>query len=521
MSQKLSRRQFIVMSTLSLGALALPGCNSAPAQPSATVAATVAKSSGPQKGGTLRIGFPASPPTLDPPGWPGDNLFVTVYDTLTQNDANFIPQPSLATSWEASADGLQWTFKLRNEVKFHHGTPFTAKDVVYTFERLLDPKNAYPTAASFAFVDKVVAVDDNTVQFKLKSANVDFPLLLGDPFSGAFIVPHDRTTEQLTQATSGTGAYILKEYKMSEYSHLVRNPDYWRENSGYFDEIRHLYIADIATRVASLNSNELDVIFKLSSSVMSTVNKEVAEVVSVISGGADPIVMSLAAEPFTDVRVRQAMKYLVDRQAMLQIVLQGQGVIGNDQHLSPGHPFAADLPPYPHDVAKAKALLTEAGYPDGFEVKMATSQLTASMESAAVAFQEMAKAAGVKIELVNIPADNYWTEYFNYPMFMSQSTSMPSTDFLFTAAFYSTSAWNESAFKNPTADKLIDAARIEPDIAKRKEMYGQLQKIIQDEGGYIISYFNPVLYAQRKGIEGLVFTPNLMIYPHAGYFTQG
>jgi len=523
MSQKLSRRQFIVMSSLSLGALALPGCNSAPAQPSATVAATVAKSSGPQKGGTLRIGFPISPSMLNPaqePTGSGVNLFVTVYDTLVWIDASFTPQPSLASSWQTSADGLEWTFKLREGVKFHHGTPFTAKDVVYTFEGLLDPKNGYSVAASFAFIDKVVAVDDHTVQFRFNKANVDFPLLLGDPFSGAFIMPHDRTMEQIGQTASGTGAYKLKEFKQGEYSHLVRNEEYWRENSAYFDEIRYLYIADIATRVASLNSKDLDILFNVPASAMSTINSEVAEVIAIPSGGTEPIVMNLTMEPFTDVRVGQALKHLVDREAMLKVVLQGQGVIGNDQLLPPDHPFAADLPPYPHDVAKAKALLAEAGYPDGFEVKLASSSLSLNISNSAVAFQEMAKAGGIKVEIVNIPPDSYWTEYFKYPMFVTQSTSVPSADFLFTSYFHSTSPLNEASFNNPEVDKLIDAARGEADTAKRKDLYGQIQKVIQAEGGYIVSYFNSTRYAQRKGVEGLVYTPNLMIYPHTGYFTQ-
>jgi len=225
-------------------------------------------------------------------------------------------------------------------------------------------------------------------------------------------------------------------------------------------------------------------------------------------------------EPFTDVRVGQALKHLVDREAMLKVVLQGQGVIGNDQLLPPGHPFAADLPPYPHDVAKAKALLAEAGYPDGFEVKLASSSLSLNISNSAVAFQEMAKAGGIKVEIVNIPPDSYWTEYFKYPMFVTQSTSVPSADFLFTSYFHSTSPLNEASFNNPEVDKLIDAARGEADTAKRKDLYGQIQKVIQAEGGYIVSYFNSTRYAQRKGVEGLVYTPNLMIYPHTGYFTQ-
>lgn len=209
-------------------------------------------------------------------------------------------------------------------------------DIVYTFERVLGPDFGSPAQTAFRFVDKVEAIDDNSVRFTLKSPNVDFPLLLGDPINVGLIIPHDRTLEELTAQPSGTGPFKLTEFLAGESATFVRNDNYWRAGLPYLDGVKHFYMPELATQVAALTSGTIDLIWQLNTeSVAALEGNPDAVVTEVNSGFYQPIIMRLDQEPFTDVRVRQAFKYATVRAGMVQAVLQGKGVVGNDQPLPP------------------------------------------------------------------------------------------------------------------------------------------------------------------------------------------
>lgn len=520
----LNRRQFLILSGMSLRALALNACGSPATTESGIEPTTMPESasSDPQRGGTLRIAFPDSFGDLNP--W---SLFLvteaiftlTIYESLVRYDDTFTLQPALAESWQNSDDGLSWTFKLRKGVTFHDGSPFSAQDVVYSFEQILDPDNGFIGGRTLSFVHSVEAVDDFTVRFNLSRPNMDLPIILAIPITSAMIAPAGQTVETLIENPVGTGPFKFKEHIPLERAVVTRNENYWNDRLPYLDEIQLLYIPEIATQVAALTSGDIDMMWQLTTeSIAALAGVADIEVVEISASSYQPIVMRIDTEPFTDNRVRQAMKYLIDRNAFVQVVLQGTGIVGNDQPAVPGTPFAANLSPYPQDIDKAKALLAEAGYPDGFETTLVTSKARPGMAESAVVFQEMAKQVGVTVNIEQLPPDSYWAEYLNYPLSTTNYPATPSADILLTLSYHSQGPWNESGMQNEKLDQLIEQARAEPDETERQTLYTQVQRIIQEEGGIIVPYFRSAFYAHHSKVQGVIYPPPADLQMHKIWF---
>jgi peptide/nickel transport system substrate-binding protein len=522
----LNRRQFLALTGGVSAAMILAACapTAAPSPATTGTGATPVAAGEPQRGGILRIAMSDAPGALDPhlSFTIQDNIVRgAIYDYLVWNDPNLQIQPTLATSWEAAPDQLTWTFKLREGVTFHHGTDFTARDVVHSFERILGPDFGSTAQTAFGFVESVTATDDYTVEFRLKSVNVDFPLLLGDPINAGFIIPHDLTIEELTAQPSGTGPFRLTEFVPGESATFARYENYWRSGMPYLDGIQHFYMPELSTQVAALTSGTIDVIWQLTAETIPALEGNPDIVVEEVdSGSYQPIIMRLDQEPFTDVRVRQAFKYATDRPGMVQAVLQGRGVVGNDQPLPPNHPFAADLAPYELDVEQAKTLLAEAGYPDGLEITLYTADLRPGMVASAITFQEMVKAAGITVQIEQVPGNSYWSEHWmQSALTVSNWSLFPSADTILSLVYHSTGVWNESGIQSAELDALIEAGRAEADVSKRAEIYAQVQQIIQEEGGTLVPYFRPSFYARHARVQGLTYLPQGPIYCHEAWMT--
>lgn len=518
----LNRRQFLAL-TGGISAMMVVSACVPTVAPTATADATAPTAAGqPQRGGILRIAMQDAPGGLDPhlAATIQDSIVRgTIYDYLVWNDPNLQPQPTLATSWEVAPDQLSWTFQLREGVTFHHGTTFTAQDVIHTFERILGPNFGSTAQTAFQFVESVTALDEYTVKFRLKSANVDFPLLLGDPINAAVIIPHDLTIEELTVQPSGTGPFRLTEFVAGESATFTRYENYWRNDMPYLDGVQHFYMPEISTQVAALTSGTIDVIWQLTAETIPALKSTPDIVVEEVdSGSYQPIIMRLDQEPFTDVRVRQAFKHATDRPGMVQAVLQGRGVVGNDQPLPPNHPFAADLAAYELDIERAKALLTEAGYPDGLEITLYTADLRPGMVASAVAFQEMVKVVGIIVQIELVPGSNYWSEHWmQSALTVSNWGINASADTILSLVYHSSGTWNESGIQNAELDALIEAGRVEADPSRRAEIYAQVQQIIQEEGGTLVPYFRPSFYARRAKVQGLNYLPQGPIYFHEAW----
>lgn len=510
---QLTRRHFLQWTGVAGTGWLLTGC--IPAQPPTQSAAqpqSATEMQTPQRGGRLRISPPDTAVNLDPAlfGSTADMFIVTaVYEGLVTTDTTdpaWPIMPSLAESWTVSDDGLVWTFQLRTGVQFQHGTPFTAADAVHSIERVLDPNFPAPGKDRIRYVTKVEAVDDGTpagaVRFHLDSPVVTFLRTLADPLAGLTIVPHDRSNDELAQQPSGTGPFQLTAYTPGERVSFKRHEAYWDADLPYLDELEHLYIGESAAQVAALTSGTVDVIPLSIENIPLLESNPDVQLLSLPGGSHDLFIMHADKEPFQDLRVRQAFKLAIDRAGLQQVVLQGRGQLGNDQPIAPDNPFWADLPIPQQDSAKAKALLAEAGYPDGVKVTLTLAEVGPGLLTAAVAMQEMVKAAGITLEIERVPVDRYWTEYYmQTPFFVSVWGNPIDPDQMLSLAYQSDAIYNETGWKNPDLDALIQAGRVERDEAKRKEIYRQAQQLISEEGYSIIPYFRPLLLATQKSVQ--------------------
>ena len=297
----------------------------------------------PKRGGTLRVAVVKAQTTFDPHivnDNPDIQLTRQAYDNLILRDPDDLSLiPMLAKSWEANDDLTQFTFQLRSGVKFHHGKELKAEDVVYSFERLLDPDVGSPIAATLDFVSNIVAVDELTVRFELDSPNSYLPDSLA--LYHARIIPLDIDPKRLANEEFGTGPFILKEQVVGERFVMVRNPDYWWEGYPYLDQVIFFYIPTPETRAEALKSGAVDVIFDLNaSSVPALEDHPETSVSESASASYLTLAMDMRVEPFDDILVRKALQAATNREAILQAAQLGKGGIAFD-HPIPSHRAAS------------------------------------------------------------------------------------------------------------------------------------------------------------------------------------
>jgi peptide/nickel transport system substrate-binding protein len=504
----MARRDFLKLSATAAGVMVLQSCVGKPTESPA------AESDGMKSGGTLTLALPGSPGFLDPAlvtTNEGYIISLAGYDGLVRINENMAPEPMLAESWETSDDLLTWTFNLRKGVKYHHGKEFNADDVIYTFERILDPDLGSPAKSILGFVKDLEKKDDYTVVFNLETPSAFLDTSLGAVQNR--IVPSDRTTEQLNQELSGTGPFKMEEYAPGAHTTMVANEDYWQEGIPHLDKFRMVYMPEEATQIAALTSGTVDMMWGLGFENTGTVDAaEEADVLEIKSGLFQDVVFDVRQEPFNDVRVVQALKLCVDRPGIRQVVLQGKGSDGNDQPIAPISIYWGDIPVREQNIEKAKELLAEAGYADGLEFTLYTSDSRPGMVELALSFQEMTKAAGVNVQIERVPADIYWGEYWLKVSACVSNWNMRATpDESLSTAYHSEAKWNESFFASDELDKLIDDARGEKDFDKRSEMYKKAQEIISDEAGTLIPYFKPLIMALRKEVKGFLGHPTGLV----------
>jgi len=478
--------------------------------PAAVAAPTEAQppdSGQPKRGGTLRVAVVRDHSTFDPPivvAVPDIVFTRQSYDNLILRDPDDLSlAPMLAESWEQNGDLTQFTFRLRPGVKFRHGKEFTAEDVVYTFNRLLDPDVGSPIAATLDFVKNVAALDERTVVFDLDSPNAYLPDLV--TLYHARIIPSDIHPERLVTEEFGTGPFFLKEHVEDERIVMTRNAEYWWEGYPYLDGVIFFYIPDPETRTGALTTGVVDVIHDL---VPSSVPALDADPETRVSEAASAAYLSLAMDmrvpPFDNILVRKALQAATDREAILQVAQFGKGEIAYD------HPIPSNDPLFwegsrdaasRYDIERAEALLEEAGYPDGIDLTLYTSTSVATMVEMAVVFKEKAAPAGIRVKIQREPEENYWTDVWMVKPFTTAWWGGRAPEEALSVAYKSDAEWNESRYENPRVDELIIKARSQADRADRRESYWEIQRTLIDEVPRIIPVFGPVFRGLRLNVR--------------------
>ncbi|GAB3267686.1 ABC transporter substrate-binding protein [Arthrobacter pigmenti] len=483
---------------LGLGA-ALTACGGSPA-----VEQLGAPTGPPKHGGTLRVGLAGggAADTLDahlPVSTTDIARVVSLYESLLYRDENFDLKPLLATKATPSSDAMTWTVELRKGVKFHDGRPMTGRDVAATFARITDPDDPKSGASSLGVLDKVAVINDHRVEFRLNTPVATFDDSLGQYALG--IVPED-----YDPATPiGTGPFKYKSFTPGQRSVFSRNNDYWLRDQPYLDGVEILNFDDSDAMINALLSTQVDAIGQIPLALLEVLDTDPRiDILNSETGMWMPFTMRTDKKPFDDVRVRQAFRYAVDREQMIEQVLSGHGTVANDLYAPFDPGYADKLPQRKQDIKKAKELLAEAGYPDGIDVELVTAPIQAGAVAAAQVFAQQAKDAGINVNIRRVDTttffgDNYlkWTfaQSFWYTRnFLPQANNCALPD----------SPFNEVHFNNSKFMALYHEARSTIDEEQRNKLIAEAQTIAYNEGGYIIWGFSNQADAHQKYVAGMV-----------------
>ncbi|RIH86498.1 Heme-binding protein A [Calidithermus terrae] len=441
-----------------------------------------------KSGGVLRAGMQADPVGLDPHTTSATatrNQLENVYDTLVRFDSKGKIVPSLAQRWGVSQDGLTWTFTLRPDVRFHNGRALEAADVVYSIGRIKDPAVKSPRAGDFAVVDSVTAPNRTTVVFKLKQPFA--PLLAKLAFTLNVIVPKEAAAT-LGNKPVGTGPFVFVEYIPNTRMVLQRNPNYWeRDAKGnrlpYLDGITYIYLPDATARTTALRAGSVDWIEYVPAADIQTIkNDPKLDVVGGLSANFRSLYFNLKEKPLDDVRVRQAIAYALNPQEVVDVALFGAGgIVAKGTTIPAGGFYSYDKSPYGKpNLERARQLLREAGYPNGFTLDLKVTSTYDFLRAPAEVIQAQLAKVGIK---VNIQAEE-WSVYL--PNFIGkkfaatiigESGQGDPDDFLYNP-FHTKGGGNYMNFSDPALDKLLEEGRATADQEDRKAIYDRAQERI-------------------------------------------
>jgi len=448
----------------------------------------------PKRGGHLRvaIGHGATTDTLNPGTY--ENSFTTclsyaIHGHLTEVLQDGSLSPELAESWEASADAAEWRFKLRKGVSFHSGKPVTVQDVINSinFHRGEDSTSA--AGPIVAPIKEVTAEGDDTIVFTLDGGNADFPFILSDYHIA--ICPADGDSIDW-RSGDGCGSYALKDFNPGVSMALERNPNHWRDNVAWFDSAEVLAIVDQNARTTALVSGDVDVADRLDLKTVSLLARNPDIQINSVAGMQHyTFAMDTREAPYNDNNVRQALKYGVNRQELVDKILFGYGSVGNDHPIGRGQRFFnTELEQKTYDPDKAKWHLKEAGL-DSIDVSLSAADAAfVGAVDAAVLYQSSAAEAGINLKPVREPNDGYWSDVWMKKDFAAVYWSgRVVEDQMFATAYQCNASWNDSFWCNDNFDDLLVNARSELDEGKRRQMYWEMQDIVSNQGGVVIPMF--------------------------------
>jgi len=437
-----------------------------------------------------------------------------VYNRLVDVTPNFEVIPELATKWESNADATEWTFHLQQGVKFHDGSELTAKDVVYSYKRILDPATGSSGLAILSAVidpEGITAKDDYTVVIKTKAPSVTLPTILTTKETG--IVKDGAKAEDLRLHGMGTGPFMQDTFTPgNDYVKLVANPNYWQKGLPKAPCLEIRTIQEATTAVAALQSGEVDLVLQLDSSVLPSVqNDPNIKLLQTAAGNSMTLSMWTDTAPFNDVNVRAALKKVVNREEMVKTVLNGYGEPGADNPIPITDPlsFLYGKQAPAQDIEGAKALLAKAGYDDKnpLKIDLYTSEAIPGHTLMAQAFAEQAALAGIQVNVNQTPAASFWDNVWLKQPFVTSAWSRRPVIVAEGMAFNCKSQYPETHWCRPEFDALMKQAGSEPDEAKRVELLHKMQQMIAEDGGAIIPMFVHSVAGLRANCSG--WTPHV------------
>ncbi|MBO8173544.1 MAG: ABC transporter substrate-binding protein [Bacillaceae bacterium] len=504
------------------------GCSSEPAADSNN-------SQNEQEGGkkVIVVGLQAEPTSLDAhqiSDYNSSRAAMEIYDQLVQfKDESTELEPDLAEKWDVSDDGMEYTFYLKKDIKFHDGTPFNAEAVKFSIERQIDPDHPYHDTGQFAYaeftfgpVDRVEVVDDYTVKIYLKEPFA--PFLSNMAMHAASIVSPEAVKKygkDFSRNPVGTGPYKYVRWDPGVEVVLEKNPDYFK-GEPKVDQLIFKPITDDQTRLAELEAGNLDLIVNVTPDDLVRL-KEDGNFQVIEQAGMHVwwTAFNTQKEPFNNKKVRQAINYAVNKEAIVNEILKGTGELANSP-LPPtvwGH--NPNVKNYEYNPEKARQLLEEAGYPNGFEATYWIPESGSGMQqpaTMAAAIQADLAKVGIELNIQTLEWGSYLDKVFVPPsendMDMHQMSWIGDNgdpdNFLYillSSEQWPTAGFNDAYYKNERVDELLSQARVTSDKEKRTQMYEEAQEIIMEDAPWIVLDHEKQIVIAQKNIKNFKLHP--------------
>lgn len=508
----------VVLALAALSACAAPAAPTTAPQPTsaspATSASPVPAVKQPKSGGTLTIGTNQDAVGFDPHvtnATASVRILENVYSGLLRFNEKLEVQPDAAESYTVDSP-TQYTFKLRKGIKFHNGREMKAADVKYSIERILDEKTGSPRRSNFAPVDKIETPDDYTVVIKLKNPYAPFLSILADRTT-AIVAKEvvDANAGKLDKVAVGTGPFKFAEYVPNTRTKLEKNADYFIKGRPYLDVVIYQPIPDDTARSTAVRTGAVDIVEYAPAKDLALLKGDSK---IVIAGEGNNNVRHLSfnnkVKPFDNVKVRQAIAWAIDRKAVLDAAVNGAGTpLTAGPFLStfwPGLP----QPVYKQDLAKAKQLLAEAGFPNGFKAKLKNTPTYAFLGNAGIVVQEQLKAIGVEFEIVSLEWSVFLKDYMakDYEAMVSGYSAFVDPHTIFDSYYVTGRPNNFMNYSNPKFDDLVAKAATVSDQAERAKLYREAQMILLEDCPMVFLYAANEYEAMQSYVKGYVHYVN-------------
>jgi peptide/nickel transport system substrate-binding protein len=419
---------------------------------------------------------------------------VMCYEALVEIKPDGTMEFLLAEDMIPNADASEWTIKLKPDITWQDGKPFTVDDVMYTYNYIAKEGKNGSGFLSVVDLPAMKKVDDLTLTVPMLQPNSIFVQV--QPTWFLPIVPVDYNPDK----PNGTGPFKITSFSPQQ-TIFERYENYWNQPLPYVDKVVLIEYADITAQVNALLGGQVDTISLITSNEIASLQSQGKKLVISPGGGMNPFTMNTQVKPFDDVRVRQAMRLIIDRPQMLDLVFKGNGTLGNDVFSRWDPAYDTSIPQREQDIEQAKSLLKQAGQ-EGLTVELVTADIAMGVVSSAQVFAEQAKAAGVTVNVRKTTVTDFFgPEYLKYPFafdYWGFQYYLPQVQ----SELLPTSPYWETHWDDPRTQKLYKEALATPDEAKRADICHEMQLIDHEEGGLMIPFFPPVIDASSPNIMG-------------------
>jgi peptide/nickel transport system substrate-binding protein len=511
-----SRRQFLRraggFSAAALGATSLGAVLAACSSSSSTSSGSSASTATPTPGGTLKAALTGEPDTIDPATstiYTGAQVYDNIFNKLIDLDESNQFYGQLATAWNAP-DEKTWVFDLVDNATFHNGEQFGPDDVVYTFERILNPKTASSYAPLYDAISKVEATGDTQVTFHLKTSFGPFLSNLAN--NGEIVNQKAIESNDPARTAVGTGPFEFVEWVQGDHLTLKKNENYFIDGKPYLDGIDFRFLLVDQSRIDALRSGELNWVDAVPLQQLNTLKTDGGfnYVTSATAGIPDYIAMNTVMPPFDDKLVRQAVYWALDRDEIRAVAYFGAGESGIEE-VPTGSSWYDDAPLVTRDVDKAKSLLQQAGITGTLDVEYLGLPQYPELLKTGETMQQQLKDVGINMSIKQVEVGVWFNAFVNgdYQITSAYQERTIDPDNFYALVIRSGGDINTTGYSNPQADQLIDQARTETDEQTRFDLYKQLRQIVLDDAPIVFVHYETINYLMQRDVVGSTVNPTL------------